>query len=51
MQVPDASIGLNQKRFKADSSGDATIFLQPGRYLLGISSVNHFTYNLSFTAE
>lgn len=41
-QVQDATITVNQKRYKADSSGNAVIALVPGRYTVTVTSVNHF---------
>ena len=42
MQMGNASIGINQQKIKADTSGTAIIKVLPGNYFFTISAVNHF---------
>lgn len=49
-QVPNATIMLNQQKFKADSLGNATIPVAPGRYIVNISSINYYPYVADFIA-
>src|SRR4051812_20505488 len=49
MQVPNATIILNQQKYKADSLGNAIIELAPGYYTIDISSVNFYPYTTNFT--
>lgn len=53
MPVPGATIGLNAKKYKADSSGNAVITVSKGRYAVNVSSVNHYPYavNLEATSD
>ena len=46
--LPNASVGINQKKIKADSAGNAVVLLQPGNYFFTITAVNNypFTANL-----
>lgn len=46
--VRDATISLNQKKYKADSSGKTILLAEPGRYVVSISSVNYFPHTSSF---
>src|ERR1044071_8689236 len=48
--VPDATISINQKKYKADSLGKAVIPVTGGRYSIYISSVNHFPYTATLNA-
>ena len=48
MQVPHATITLNQQRFKADSLGNAAIEVKPGRYAVNVSSINYYPHTASF---
>jgi hypothetical protein len=49
--VPEATITLNQKKFKADSSGTAAITMPSGNYIINVSSVNHYYYTGSLNAD
>ena len=51
LEVQDASININQKKYKADSSGNATVFLSPGHYIVNITSINHFPYFLNLATR
>jgi hypothetical protein len=42
--VRDPTISLNQKKYKADSTGRILIVTTAGHYTLTITSVNHFPY-------
>ncbi|MCW3113118.1 MAG: TonB-dependent receptor, partial [Segetibacter sp.] len=52
-RVGDATITINQKRYKTDSSGNRTISVSRGKHVIFISSVNHHPYSLhlSTTAD
>lgn len=50
MQAPNATIMLNQQKFKADSLGNATIAVAPGRYTINVSSINYYSYTTDFIA-
>jgi hypothetical protein len=45
--VQDATIAINQQKFKTDSNGLFTTTLPIGNYIFTISSVNHYPYSLS----
>src|SRR4051812_21988741 len=45
VRIPNATIVLNQQKYKADSSGNATIEVTPGHYTVDVSSINHFSYS------
>jgi len=49
MQVPNATIILNQQKYKADSLGNAIIEVAPGYYTIDVSSVNFYPYTANFT--
>src|SRR3954462_5013347 len=49
MQVPNATIMLNQQKYKADSLGNAAIEIAPGYYSINVSSINFYPYTASFT--
>src|SRR3954463_4794518 len=42
VRVPNATIILNEEKYKADSSGKAIIEVSPGYYNVNITSVNYF---------
>lgn len=48
--VADASISVNQKKFKTDSSGKALISVSKGFQAIAITSVNHYSYSQNFYA-
>lgn len=43
------TITLNQKKYKADSTGSVLIVTASGHYTVSITSVNHFSYNTGFS--
>jgi hypothetical protein len=45
--VPDATISINQKRYKADSLGAAVISVPRGYNAVQVSSVNHYAYSFN----
>lgn len=45
-QVPDATIVINQKKYKADSTGRAHIAVVSGGNSIGITSINHYPYSI-----
>ncbi len=47
--VRDATVTLNQKKYKADSTGKAAIVTSSGRFILNITSINHFPYYTSLS--
>lgn len=49
-QVPDATISLNQKKFKTDSLGRVTIVAPLGPNTITVTSVNHYPYSNNFIA-
>ena len=53
VQVPNATIILNQQKYKADSLGNATIETAPCYYTINVSSVNYYPYttNYNFTRD
>src|SRR5690349_6738303 len=53
VRIPNATIILNQQKYKADSLGSAAIEVASGYYTINISSVNHFPYsaNLSISKD
>jgi hypothetical protein len=46
-EVPDASITVNQKKYKADSLGHASILGIRGNNNISVTSVNHYPYSLT----
>src|SRR6478609_1151039 len=52
-EVANATIALNEQKFKADSLGNAVVTVTPGRYTLSVSSINYYSYsdNFIFTAD
>ncbi len=49
VRIPNATIILNEQKYKADSLGSAIIEISPGYYNINVSSVNHFAYSTSLT--
>src|SRR5687767_8374011 len=51
--VSDATISVNQKKYKADSLGDAVIRVPRGNNTIQLSSVNHYPYasNVNLTSD
>lgn len=49
--VPDASISINQKKYKTDSTGKATIEVARGSKKINITSVNHYPYSSDIVAH
>jgi hypothetical protein len=49
-EVPDASIGINQKKYKADSLGRAYVPVAKGSNNISVTSVNHYPYSLNLYA-
>ncbi|HMO62668.1 MAG TPA: TonB-dependent receptor [Ferruginibacter sp.] len=43
--VPDATIAVNQQKFKTDSTGFLQASLAGGNYIFTITSVNHYAYS------
>lgn len=52
-QLAEATILINQKKYRADSLGNKTIQLEQGNYTAVISSINHFpaTINIRINAD
>src|SRR5215210_4410789 len=46
--VPEATININQKKYKVDSSGNAAVTISRGPCTIHISSINHYPYSLKF---
>ena len=49
-EVPDATVTLNQKKYKTDSLGKVTIEATAGSQTVAVSSVNHYPYSQIFGA-
>src|SRR3954469_4683901 len=48
-RVPNATIILNQQKYKADSLGNTIIEVIPGQYTINVSSVNFYPFTNDFT--
>jgi hypothetical protein len=53
MPVPEATIAINLKKYKSDSSGFAVVSLDRGPYVLQVTAVNHYakSVNLNVAAD
>ncbi|MGI8637019.1 MAG: TonB-dependent receptor plug domain-containing protein, partial [Segetibacter sp.] len=49
-EVPDATVSLNQKKYKTDSLGKVTIAATAGSHTITVTSVNHYPYSQNFVA-
>jgi hypothetical protein len=47
LEVAEATIQVNQKKYKADSTGNAAITLPTGRHTINVSAVNYFPATVS----
>ncbi|WP_170234047.1 TonB-dependent receptor plug domain-containing protein [Segetibacter aerophilus] len=46
-KVANATVSINQKKFKTDSTGKGTYFIVPGTNSLTVTSVNHYPFSLN----
>lgn len=49
--VINATVSINQKKIKADSTGKVSVQLIKGNYVFNITSVNHYPYSTSFLVK